>query len=308
MKKYISPLLLVAAAAIWGFAFSMQKSAESVPPFTLGALRSAIATVFLFLIIPISHKLSDTGMDDTNKKRPFLTKIELIGGAVCGTVLTIATFFQQAGINAGVDAGKASFITSLYVVFVPIYYLFLKRRAPLHIWISILIAAVGFYLLCINGEFGISKEDLTVLICSLIFPLHIIFIDHYVKSCDPIRLSAIQFLTGTLLNIVLALIFEPIPDINTIFSVLPAIIYLGVMSSGVAYTLQMIGQRGVAPWAATIILSLESVFGVIGGAILLGEVLTLREYIGCAVIFIAVVLSQLDFSALPKNANNNLHN
>ena len=298
MKKYLSPALLVLAAAIWGFAFSMQKSAESIPPFTLGALRSIIAAAFLFMLIPFSRKLVDTGETVSQKVRPLFTKTELIGGAMCGGVLAIATFFQQAGIAAGVDAGKASFITSLYVVFVPVYYLFLKRRAPINIWISIAIAAVGFYLLCINGGFGIAKEDVTVLICSLLFPFHIMFIDHFVKTCDPIRLSAIQFLSGTVINAILALIFEPLPDLQLILCALPAVIYLGIMSSGVAYTLQMIGQKGTAPWAATIILSLESVFGVLGGMIVFGEVLSLREYIGCAVIFIAVIISETDFSAI----------
>ena len=298
MKKYISPILLILAAAIWGLAFSMQKSAEAVPPFTLGALRSIIAAVFLFAMLPFSSKLSDTGAMDAPQKRPLFTKAELVGGILCGAVLAIATFFQQAGIASGVDAGKASFITSLYVIFVPVYYLFMKRRAPINIWISIVIAAVGFYLLCINGSFGIAKEDLTVLVCSLLFPFHIMFIDHFVKCCDPIRLSIVQFLSGTVINLIFALIFEPLPTPPLILSALPAIIYLGIMSSGVAYTLQMIGQRGTAPWAATIILSLESVFGVLGGALLLGEVLSPREYVGCAVIFIAVILSQLDFSSI----------
>ena len=154
--------------------------------------------------------------------------------------------------------------------------------------------------MCISGDFGIAKEDLTVLICALLFPFHIMLIDHFVKSCDPIRLSAIQFLSGTLINLIFALILEPTPDFSVILSALPAVIYLGVMSSGVAYTLQMIGQRGTAPWAATIILSLESVFGVLGGAVLLSEVLSPREYIGCAVIFLAVILSQLDFKIIIK--------
>ena len=302
MKKYISPALLILAAAIWGFAFSMQKSAEGVPPFTLGALRSIIAAVFLFAVIPFSSKLSDTGADVSAKSRPLFTKVELIGGLLCGAVLATATFFQQAGIASGVDAGKASFITSLYVIFVPVYYLFLKRRAPVNIWISIVIAAVGFYLLCINGSFGISSEDLTVLVCSLLFPLHIMFIDHYVKTCDPIRLSIVQFLSGAVINLIFALIFDPAPSMSVILPALPAIIYLGIMSSGVAYTLQMIGQKGTAPWAATIILSLESVFGVLGGALLLGEVLSVREYVGCAVIFVAVLLSQLDFTSIVKKS------
>lgn len=295
MKKYLSTSLLLLAAAIWGFAFSMQKSAESVPPFTLGALRSVIAAAFLFILIPFSAKLSDTGTTKVSKKRPLFTKTELVGGLLCGIALMAGTFFQQAGLASGVDAGKASFITSLYVVFVPVYYLFLKRRAPLNVWISIATAAVGFYLLCIDGSFGISAGDLTVFICSLIFPLHIMFIDHFVKKCDAIRLSAVQFISGAVINAILALIFDGMPNFEIILSAMPAILYLGIMSSGVAYTLQMIGQRGVAPWAATVILSLESVFGVLGGAVVLGERLLLREYIGCAVIFLAVILSELDF-------------
>ena len=302
MKKYISPILLVLAAAIWGFAFSMQKSAESIPPFTLGGLRSVIAAVFLVALVPFSGKLCDTGATHDTKARPLFTKSEMIGGLACGAILAIATFFQQLGISLGVDAGKASFITSLYVIFVPVYCLFLKRRAPINIWISIGVAAVGFYLLCIDGSFGISGEDLTVLVCSLLFPFHIIFIDHFVKKCDPIRLSAVQFASSAIINAILALIFESMPSGDVILSALPAVIYLGVMSSGVAYTLQMIGQRATAPWAATVILSLESVFGVIGGAILLGEVLSLREYLGCAVIFVAVILSETDFTAFSRKS------
>lgn len=298
MKKHLSALLLFAAAAIWGLAFSAQKAAEAVPPFTLGALRSLIAGVFLCAMIPFFSKKSDTGIPINEKRTHIFTKRELIGGVICGAVLAAASFFQQAGIAAGVDAGKASFITSLYVVLVPIYSLFIKKKAPINVWVGIALAAVGFYFLCIDGGFGIAKEDLTVLCCSVIFPLHIVFIDYFVAKCDALRMSAIQFFTGAILNFLLALITELPFNSSEILSCLPAILYLGIMSSGVAYTLQMIGQRGVAPAAASVILSLESVFGALGGALIHGETMLAREYIGCAIVFAAVIISQIDFKRI----------
>lgn len=295
MKKHLSALLLFAAAAIWGFAFSAQKASEAVPPFTLGALRSLIAGVFLFAAIPFFSKKRDTGGVIIKKRTHIFTKQELLGGALCGVVLAGGTFFQQAGIAAGVDAGKASFITSLYVVLVPIYSLFVKKKAPLNVWVGIALATVGFYFLCLDGSFSIAKEDLIVLVCSFIFPLHIVIIDSYVAKCDAIKLSSIQFFVGAVLNFVLALITELPVNFSAILACLPAILFLGIMSSGVAYTLQMIGQRNVAPAAASVILSLESVFGVLGGLIFHGEIMQAREYVGCLIVFIAVIVSQIDF-------------
>lgn len=301
MKKYISALLLVAAAAIWGLAFSAQKASEAVPPFTLGALRSIIACAFLCALIPFMSKNRDTAGEKIEKRTHIFTKHELIGGALCGVVLALGTFFQQAGISAGVSAGKASFITSLYVVLVPIYSLFIKKKAPINVWAGIGLATVGFYFLCIDGNFSVATEDLTVLVCSFIFPLHIVIIDVFVAKCDAVRLSAVQFFVGALFNLIFALFTEMPLSPAPILASIPAILYLGIMSSGVAYTLQMIGQREVAPAAASILLSLESVFGVLGGAIIFAEVMSAREYIGCAIVFLAVVLSQIDFTRIKLN-------
>ena len=302
MKKYISSLLLLLAAMIWGFAFSAQKAAQTVPPFTLGAIRSLIAGVFLLALIPIFDKIRHTGRLLFKKGRaPDFNASELIGGAICGTVLVAASFFQQLGMAAGADAGKASFITALYVVLVPIYAIALKRRAPINVWVSVVIAVVGFYFLCISGDFTVEGPDLIVFVCSLIFPVQILAIDHFSPRCDGVRLSCIQFFTGAIVNAVMALITEmPVNFANVWQNIMP-ILFLGIMSSGVAYTLQILGQRDANPAAASIIMSLESVFGVVGAALLLGERMTPREYLGAAIVLAAVLLSQLDLDTIRKS-------
>ncbi len=294
-KRLLSVLILTAAAMIWGFAFTAQKAADSVPALTLNGARSLIAALFLFILIPVFDRIFNTGRKLFGKsEKSGFTKAELIGGAVCGAILALATFFQQFGLNAGTDAGKASFITALYVVLVPIYALFLKKRAPVNVWLSMPIAILGFYLLCIRGDFGISRSDIFVVVCALIFPIHILTVDKFSPKCDGVRMSFVQFLTSGILSMACALIFEsPISFSGIAESILP-ILYLGIGSSGIAYTLQIIGQKGVNPAAASLLLSLESVFGVIGSALFLGEVMSTREYLGCIAVFAAVVLSQLD--------------
>ena len=305
LNKFISPLLLVLAAMIWGFAFSAQKSAESVPPLTLGAARSLFASIFLIIVIISFDKISGNERKLFSKKRVIdLTRIEIIGGIICGAVLALASFFQQLGMNEGTEAGKASFITALYVVLVPIYALALRKKAPLNVWISMPFAVVGFYLLCITDGFSIVFADLYVLICALIFPVHILVIDKFSPECDGIRMSLVQFVAATVINLIFALIFESPIAFSEIGGSIFSIIYLGVFSSGIAYTLQIIGQRGANPAAASILLSLESVFGVLGAALFLSERMSIREYLGCAVVFIAVILSQVDFIGLIKNLKN----
>lgn len=300
-KKYLSPILLVLAAMIWGFAFSAQKAAENVPPLTLGAVRSLFAAIFLIFVIITFDKLNGTGRRLFSKEKKIdLTRVEIFGGIICGAVLALASFFQQMGINGGTDAGKASFITALYVVLVPVYALTLKKRAPINVWISMPMAITGFYLLCITESFTIVLSDIFVLICALIFPIHILAIDKFSPMCDGIRMSCVQFFTATIINLIFALIFESPLNISSIGSSIFPLLYLGIGSSGIAYTLQIIGQRGTNPAAASILLSLESVFGVLGSAIFLGEKMSGREYIGCAVVFLAVIISQFEFKRLFK--------
>ena len=300
-KKILSPLFMILAAMIWGFAFSAQKTSENVPPLTLGAVRSLFAAIFLIFVIIAFDKISGTGRKLFSiKKKIDLTRVEIIGGIICGAVLALASFFQQTGINGGTDAGKASFITALYVVLVPVYALTLKKRAPINVWISMPMAITGFYLLCITESFTIVLSDVFVLICALIFPIHILAIDKFSPMCDGIRMSCVQFFTATIINLIFALIFESPLNISSVGSSIFPLLYLGIGSSGIAYTLQIIGQRGTNPAAASILLSLESVFGVLGSAIFIGEKMSGREYIGCAVVFLAVIISQFEFKRLFK--------
>ena len=305
LKKYLSPTLLVLAAMIWGLAFSAQDAATSVPPFTLGAVRSVFATVFLIFVIISFDKISNTRRRLFSKKKIIdVNRTEIIGGTLCGAILAVASFFQQTGIAGGTEAGKAAFITSLYVVLVPVYAIFFKRRAALNVWISMPIAIVGFYLLCITENLSMVFSDVFVLICALIFPFHILVIDRFSPQCDGIRMSFIQFFVASLINAILALIFESPISFSLIGEHIMPLLFLGIGSSGIAYTLQIIGQRGANPAAASIIMSLESVFGVLGSAIFLGEEMLTREYIGCAILFVAVIISQIDISVFKESKGN----
>ena len=299
-KKYISTALLFAAAVIWGFAFAAQDAASDMGAFTLGFARSVVAGVFLIGVVIAFDKITGSGRRLFSKDGIDLNMTELVGGVIIGTVLTAASAFQQIGINSGTDGGKAAFITALYVILVPIYALALKKRAPINVWISVAIAVVGFYLLCIKDDFSIALSDLLVIAASMIFPIHILTIDHFSPKCDGIRMSMVQFFTAALLNLIIALITEGIGEFGTVLPNILPVLFLGIGSSGIAYTLQIIGQKDVNPAVASIILSLESVFGVIGTALFLGQTLTPREYIGCAVVLVAVILSQIDTSALFK--------
>ncbi len=305
MKKYYSAAMMLLAAAIWGFAFSAQKIAGTLGAFTIGTVRNLFAAIFLLPVIAVIDRLTESGRVLISRKNKCLfgfNKFELIGGVLCGVVLTVASALQQFGINDGTDAGKASFITALYVVIVPIIGIFMGKRSPLNVWVSVGIAVVGFYLLCIKGDFSMEASDISVLLCALVFALHIIVIDRYAPRCDGVRMSCIQFASAMIFNLVLTLIFEAPISFGEIFAGILPLVYLGIGSSGIAYTLQIAAQRHVHPAAGAVILSLESVFGVIGSAILLKEVMTAREYIGCAIVFAAVLLSQVDVISLIRAA------
>lgn len=299
-RKYISTALLFVAAVIWGFAFAAQDAASDMGAFTLGFARSIVAGVFLVGVVIIFDKLLGTGRKLFSRHGIDVNKTELISGSIIGVVLVVASAFQQIGINLGTDGGKAAFITALYVVLVPVYALALKKRAPVNVWISIGIAVVGFYFLCIKSDLTVAPSDLLVIGASMIFPIHILTIDHFSPKCDGIRMSMVQFFTASVLNLIIALIAEGPREFGMIFPNMMPILYLGIGSSGIAYTLQILGQKGVNPAAASIILALESVFGIIGTALFLGQMLTPREYLGCAIVLVAVVLSQIDLEETAK--------
>lgn len=292
--------MLLGAAAIWGFAFVAQDSIEGLGANTVVAVRSWIGALFLVFAVMLFDKLGGAERKLISRHGIDISRTELVGGALCGVVLAAASVFQQLGIASGTDGGKAAFITSLYVVLVPIYALFIKKRAAANVWVSVGIAAIGFYLLCIKESVGIVLSDAFVVTAALIFPLHILLIDHFSPRCDGVRMSLVQFITCGAVETVIALIAERPVSLGDIGANILPLIFLGIGSSGIAYTLQILGQNGPDPSAASIIMSLESVFGVIGTALVLGTVLEVREYIGCAIVFAAVILSELDFAALRK--------
>lgn len=300
-KKILSPALLFAASLIWGFSFVAQKATTVVPTFTLLFARNIVAVAALIPAVIIFDKVSNNGrkLISFKEKRIGITRREALGGIFCGCVLFIASALQQAGMGE-TDAGKASFITALYVVIVPIYALILGKRSPMNAWIGIGIAVIGFYLLCIKDGFTISPSDLLVFLCAFAFALQIITIDCLAPTCDGVRLSLIQFTTVSLLSLIFALIFESPFDINGVIGVLPEVLFLGIGSSGIAYTLQIVGQKNTEPAIASIILSLESVFGAVFSAIFLHERMITKEYIGCAVVLLAVIISQTDIKLKRK--------
>ncbi|MBQ2793235.1 MAG: DMT family transporter [Clostridia bacterium] len=300
IKRFLSPTILLLAAVIWGLAFVAQDEVGEVPAFTLGFTRSMLACVFLAVIIPVFDRVKKSERRLISSHGVGLNRFELIGGAVGGVFLALASALQQIGINRGTDGGKAAFITALYVVIVPIYALVLKKRAPVNVYLGVGIAAVGFYLLCIKGDFTVLPSDLLVAGCALLFPIQILAIDIFSPKSDGVRMSLVQFATASAVNLIFALAIEGGINLNSVWQNALPVVYLGIGSSGVAYTLQIIGQRGVDPSAASVILSLESVFGALGTAVILGQNLSAREYIGCAIVLFAVILTQIEVESIFK--------
>ena len=292
IRQIVFPLL---AALIWGTAFVAQDMcADVIEPMTFNAIRSYVAVVVLVIIIAIFDKLNKNKVVRTAVEKAADRKQLIIGGICCGTALAVAANFQQAGMGAGTDAGKAGFITALYIVLVPIGGLFLKKKVSLPVWISVALAVVALYLLCITGDLKLQLGDLLILLCAMFFAVHILVIDHFTATVDGMKLSCVQFLVAALWSTLGMAIFEH-PDWSAILSCALPILYVGIFSSGVAYTLQILAQKDSNPTVVTLLLSMESVFAVISGAIILHQRMTGREYLGCVLMLIAVILAQIPF-------------
>lgn len=293
MNRFVlrQSLLLLLCATIWGVAFVAQSvGMDYVGPFTFNGIRSFIGVAVLLPYIKITDKLhSKKGLDDGNQKSDRKTLI--IGGICCGIALFVASTFQQFGVKY-TTVGKAGFITAMYIILVPILGIFLKKKAGIRIWISVLIAVVGLYLLCMTEGFRLEMGDALVLICALCFSIHILVIDHFSPLVDGVRLSCIQFAVAGTLGCLCMFLFEN-PDISLILQAWKPILYAGAMSSGVAYTLQIVGQKGMNPTVASLIMSLESVISAIAGFILLKQNMSIREVMGCVIMFAAIILAQL---------------
>ena len=297
MRQVVFPIL---AAFIWGTAFVAQDlCADSIGAFAFNATRYFIAVLALLVVILISDKLKKNKHTLTAQEKKAANKQLWLGGLCCGAALAIASNFQQAGLVAGTDAGKAGFITALYVVLVPVFGLFFKRKVSLPTWIAVVLSVVALYLLCIKGDFSLAPGDLLVLVCAVCFAVHILVIDHFTAYCDGVKLSCLQFLFAGIISTICMFIFEDV-DFAAILSCALPLLYVGIFSCGVGYTLQILAQKDSNPTVVTILLSLESVFAVIAGAIILKQQMTVREYIGCAIMFAAVILAQIQFPTRQK--------
>ena len=287
-------LLLFLTAFIWGVAVVAQSvGGEQVGCFTFNGVRSLIGAVVLLPVIAFldGQKKRELGEKEFQAQKGDF-KTLLLGGVCCGVMLCIASNFQQYGISF-TTVGKAGFITALYIIIVPVLGLFMKKKVGAKIWIGVALATAGLYLLCMTSEsFSVSKGDLLVLVCAGFFSLHILIIDHFSPKCDGVRLSCIQFFVCGVISMAAAFLFET-PNLTTILSGWLPILYAGVMSCGVAYTLQIIGQKNMDPTVASLILSLESVFSVLAGWGLLNQKLSARELFGCVLMFAAILLAQL---------------
>ena len=286
LKNWKSPLLLLLTATIWGVAFVAQSvGMDYVEPFTFNGVRNLLGALVL---LPVICGMSGE-RDVAEEKKD--TKTLWLGGVLCGLCLCVASSLQQIGIQY-TTAGKAGFLTAMYIIMVPVFGLFLKKKCSPFVGISIVLATVGLYLLSIKEGFNIGKGDIYVILCAVVFSMHILVIDYFAPKCNGVKLSCIQFLVCGVLCSVIALVMEE-PTLSGILAAWLPIAYAGVMSCGVAYTLQIIGQKGMNPTVASLILSLESVISVLAGWLLLHQTLSAREIIGCAIMFAAIILAQL---------------
>ncbi len=292
-----SNLLLGLAAFIWGVAFVAQSvGMEYVEPFTFNGCRFLIGGAVLLPLIAAMGKKAQradgeaeiSGGRERQKKR---RRTGIAGGVCCGAVLFVASSFQQFGV-AETTVGKAGFITALYIVIVPLLGVFLKKKIPWSVWVSVGLATVGMYLLCITEGFQISRGDICVFLCAVCFSFHILVIDYVSPRADGVVISCVQFFTAGLLSAAAAVMTEE-PSSSSILAAWAPVLYAGVMSCGVGYTLQVVAQKNTDPVLASLILSLESVFSLLAGWVILGQKLSPKELGGCVLVFAAIILAQI---------------
>ncbi len=288
-------LMLFACALIWGTAFVAQSVGNNyMGPITFQASRSVLAIVVLLPLVLVRSRARTKRIKANDRNvQTYSFRTTVKGGLLCGLMLCSASILQQIGIT-GTDVGKSGFITAMYIVLVPVLSFFISRKASIRVWISVAIAVTGLYFLCVSGGSlaGITKCDLMLVACAFLFSLQIILIDYFAKNVDGVELSLGQFITTTVISVILMFVFER-PQISDIISGAFPVIYAGIMSSGVAYTLQIVGQKGQDPTISSLIMSLESVISVLAGWVILGQKLTAREGVGCILMFLAIILAQL---------------
>ena len=301
--KIKNSLILILTALIWGIAFVAQSvGGKAVGPFSFNCIRSILGGIVLIPVIAILDKMNPSSKKPVTKEEK---KTLLVGGVCCGTALFLASSFQQVGMYMGTPAGKAGFLTTCYILLVPILGMFLKKKCGANIWVGVAITLVGLYLLCVSDTLCFQLSDVLVMICALLFSIHILTIDHFSPLVDGVRMSCIQFFVCGILGTIPMFFVEMGHSISRIQKWLPSlatfdawipILYAGIMSCGVAYTLQIVGQKGINPTIASMLLSLESVFSVIAGWLILKQTMGARQLIGCGLIFVAVVIAQFPIS------------
>lgn len=297
-KRLRANMILLLTSAIWGFAFVAQRvGSQYVGAFTFNAVRFALGSISLIPLIVYFDKKKKIDSSNENNIEVNAKKI-IVPGVLIGAIIFAGSTLQQIGLTY-TTAGKASFITGLYMVAVPIIGIFLRHKIGKNSWIGVGLAVGGLYLLSVNENFSISYGDLLEVIGSVFWAVQILTIDYFSNKVDSLKLSCIQCATCSFLSLISALIFEQI-TISSISSALIPILYGGFLSVGVAYTLQVVAQKDAKPSHAAIILSMESVFGAVGGAVLLGEIMSTRGYIGCILILGGILVSQIKLS--PKQS------
>ncbi len=296
MKQLSGNLALLLAAAIWGFCFVAQSvGMDAVGPFTFQGVRCILGALVLTALsfgIDTVKKRRGTYQKPTKEEQKMLLK----GGLFCGIALCVATNLQQVGLMYTTVA-KSGFITSMYMVFVPIASILLRKRPTLKHWLCVALAVVGLYFLSITGGFSLNQGDFFTLLCAFTFTAHIMVIDHYAPHVDGVKLSCLQFWFTGIVSSVIMLLTET-PSVEALRVAWLPIAYAGIMSCAGAYTLQIIGQKNAEPVVATLLMSLESVFSLVGGMLLLRQIPTAREAFGCALVFIAVVTAQIPIEKL----------
>lgn len=299
MKKQNSAkgiLILLITAMIWGTAFVAQSvGMDHLGAFTFNGIRSLIGAIVLlpFIVVRNKGQLLPSGKNDR--------RTLLWGGLSCGIFLCIASNLQQLGISHS-TVGKSAFITTLYIVFVPILGLFLKRKASIQTWIGVVVALAGLYLLCMKDEgFSLASGDWYLLFCAFFFALQILAVDHFSPKVDGLLLSMLEFLVTGILSLICMFLFET-PSLSAIKDAAFPIFYAGAFSCGAAYTLQIIGQKYVQPAVASLIMSLESVIAALSGWLILREVLSAKELSGCVLVFTAILITQIPLPARPKRS------
>ena len=293
-KQLKNNLLLILTALIWGCAFVAQSvGVDYVGPFTFNAVRNVLGGIALIPVILVRDKMTkkDQIEDKTEAEKKQEKKILITGGICCGFFLAVASSLQQIGIMY-TTAGKAGFITALYILIVPLLGIAIGKKVGIKIWIGVALAVAGMYCLCITEGFTVAKGDILVMFCAVVFSFHILVIDYFSPKVDGVKMSCIQFWVCGVLCAIPMFLTET-PKIGQILAAWLPIAYAGILSCGVAYTLQIIAQKNVDPTVASLLLSLESVFAVLAGAVILHESMSMKEMAGCVLVFAAIILAQL---------------